>query len=227
MSENRYRGRFISGEGAPNWWIAHVVRATIAKLLMAIFRTRFIGRERVPATGAIIAGNHVSYLDPALLWSGLPRPTHFVAKEELWSVGWLGWALDRLWAFPVKRGTADRDMLALATKLLGHGELVGMFPEGTRNREATAELGEAYGGVAYLAMRSGVPVVPVGIHGTDAAWPAGQKLPRFVRVCVQFGDPVSPDDFTGTRKEKVEAMTAEIMRRISAAREEAKESACA
>lgn len=222
MRPSKLRGQRTVGPGAPAWRFGHFVRSTVGRLAIALFRTRFMGIDRIPETGAIVAGNHVSYLDPVLLWSGLPRPAHFIAKAELWEPAWLSWALDRFWAIPVRRGAADREMISNATKLLEHDELIGMFPEGTRNRESTEELGEAYGGVAYLALRAGVPVVPVGIAGTEAAWPAGKKFPRFVPVTVRIGEPVSPDDFEGTRKEKVEAMTAEIMRRISAAREEAK-----
>lgn len=214
------RGKPSAGEGAPTWRLAHVTRGTIGRLFMRAYRLRLQGWENVPEGGAILAGNHQSYLDPALLWCATPRPTHFVAKEELWGQAWLGYLLDHFWAFPVKRGAADRDMISTATGLLGRGELLGMFPEGTRNRDADSDgLGEAHGGVAFLALRAGVPVVPVGIAGTEHALPPGAKLPRFVPVTMVLGEPVCPDDFEGTRKEKVAAMTAEIMSRIAQMRD--------
>lgn len=178
--------------------------------------------QNVPREGAILAGNHVSYLDPALLWCAVPRPVHFVAKAELWGTSWFGWLLDRLWAFPVERGSADRTMITTATGLLGHGELLGMFPEGTRGATGSDELGEAHGGVAFIAIRAGVPIVPVGIAGTDRALPKGSRIPRFPRVTISCGEPVYPETFTGGRKERMQAMTTELMNRIALEREKAR-----
>lgn len=205
---------------------ARFVRATAGRLFLALYRTEFIGEENIPAGGAIIAGNHVSYLDPALLWCGAPRHVHFMARSSLFQQHILGWALPRLWSFPVKRGQPDRAAIAMATDLLERGDLVGIFPEGTRVRHegADAELGEGHGGVAFIAMRANAPVVPVGIAGTDRAWPPGQQLPRFPKVTIHYYEPVHPNQFAeGGRKERVEAMTAEIMRRIVSARRSAEE----
>lgn len=205
--------------GAPHWRFARTVKATLGRLLLAIYRVDLRGWEQVPTGGAILAGNHVSYLDPALLWSAARRSVHFVAKIELWEPRLLGWALDHLWAFPVKRGSADREMISAATGLLESGQLVGMFPEGTRRRGSdTDELGEAHGGVAFLAIRAGVPVVPVGIAGTEEALPAGAKMPRFPRVTIVVGQPIDPSGFEGGRKERMEAMTGAIMTAIADAR---------
>jgi 1-acyl-sn-glycerol-3-phosphate acyltransferase len=184
---------------------------------------RSSGWENVPEGGAILAGNHVSYLDPALLWCTTSRPLHFVAKVELWDTGWLGYLLDRFWAIPVKRESADREMIATASALLTDGELLGMFPEGTRKRDTDSDkLGEAHGGVAFLAIRNDVPVIPVGIAGTERALPAGAKFPRFTKVSIRLGEPVCPSDFAGGRKERMEAMTSTIMQRIAMVRDEAR-----
>lgn len=218
-----FRGRPISGEDAPRWILARVVRATIGRIVSGAYRTRVIGIERVPAGGAILAGNHVSYLDPALLWCKTPRPTHFVAKSELWNTR-LGWILERLWAFPVARGSADREMISTATSLLRAGELVGMFPEGTRNKSGDADaMGQAHGGVAYIAQRAGVPIVPVGIANTEKAWPKGQRFPRFPRVVISFGEPIDPASYEGDRKECIAAITADLMDRIAEQRAFARE----
>ena len=208
----------MSGRGA------RFLRATVAKALLALYRTRFEGEERIPARGAILAANHVSYLDPVLLWCGTPRPTHFMAKAELWDVRLFEWGLPRLWAFPVRRGEADRTAIATATAHLQDGALVGIFPEGTRRREGNDELGAANEGVAFIAMRAEVPVVPVGIVGTEDALPPGARLPRFPRVRVWYGHPVDPARFTeGSRKERVAAMTGAIMDGIREARARARE----
>ncbi len=215
MKAAEKRGFPAEGPASPGWALARFVRLVVGRLLLALFRVRLLSVERIPATGgAVLAGNHVSYLDPALLWCASPRPTHFMAKKELWQIRWLGWALDNFWAFPVDRGGADREAISTATKLLQAAELVGVFPEGRRVRDAGGELGEAQGGAAFLALRADVPVIPVGIAGTDKAWPAGKKLPRFARVTMSVGEPVHPGSFDGSRKERIAAMTAEIMRRI-------------
>lgn len=223
MRPSRFRGAPSRGEGSPAWGLARAVKATAGRLLVRLYRLRVTGAENVPATGAILAGNHVSHLDPALLWSISPRPARFVAKAELWEIGPLGWLLERLWAFPVKRASADREMISTATRLLEAGELLGMFPEGTRSRDDADELGPAHGGVAFLALRAGVPVVPVGIAGTEAALPPGAKMLRLVPVSIVIGQPVWPNRFEGGRKERMEAMTAEIMRSIAVARTRARE----
>lgn len=193
---------------------ARIVRATVGRLVMALFRTRFIGVENVPPGGAILAGNHVSYMDPILMWCGAPRPAHFMTKSELFK-GFVGWALHRFWAFPVQRGQADRQAITTATDVLKSGGLVGIFPEGTR-RAGEGDLGEAQGGVAFIATRADVPVVPVAFVGTEDVMPRGARFPRFARVTIGYGRPLYPSDFSeGSRKERVEAMTSELMRRIA------------
>lgn len=201
----------------PHFRLGRFLRVTAAKLLLALFRTRAIDMDRVPRTGgAILAGNHVSYADPVLLWCKAPRHVRFMAKKELWETGWLGWALDRVWAFPVRRGEADRAAISQATEHLKAGELVGIFPEGTRTREAEGELGQAHSGVAFIATRAGVPIIPVGIAGTDRIKPPGARVLRFPRVTMCFGEPVRPEDFSSLdKRERLEAMTATVMERIA------------
>jgi 1-acyl-sn-glycerol-3-phosphate acyltransferase len=212
----------VHGPDAPKWRLAHFLKATAAWLLLAAYRTRFRGEAHMPAQGGfILAGNHVSYLDPALLWAGAPREVHFFAKQELFEGPFLGWLLPRVYVLPINRGSADRVAIQRATDLLTRGEPVGIFPEGTRQAPGTPadQATEAHAGVSFIAMRAGVPVVPVGIAGTQLALPKGAKLPRFPRVTIRYGEPVCPEDFTqGSRKERTHAMTAEIMRRIADAR---------
>jgi 1-acyl-sn-glycerol-3-phosphate acyltransferase len=207
------------GQGAAPWRLAHFLHATVGKFIMALYRTRILGAENLPPEGGfVLAGNHVSYLDPVLLWCASARPTHFIAKQELFDAVGVGWLLRRVWAFPIKRASADREAIGRATALLKHGEPVGIFPEGTRQAAgaADAEPGEAHAGVAFIAVRSDAPVVPVGISGTERALPRGAWFPRFPRVTIYYGAPVRPEEFAALgRKERLGAMTAEIMRRIA------------
>lgn len=201
-----------------------VLRPTVGRLLLWVFRTRFIGADNVPSdSGAVLAGNHASYLDPILLWCGAPRPTRFMAKRELWDRRFLAWILPRVWAFPVDRDRPDRTAILTATDTLEAGGLVGVFPEGTRIDVADTGHGEGHGGAAFIALRAGAPVIPVALVGTGEAWPRGKRLPRPTPVTIRFGEPIDPSSFEGSRKERVAAMTAEIMRRIGEELEAARE----
>jgi 1-acyl-sn-glycerol-3-phosphate acyltransferase len=197
-----------------NFWFARLVRVTIGKLLIALFRVTIIGRENIPSSGgAVLAGNHVSYADPMLIWCATPRPTHFMARANLWHQTLVGWGLDMFWAFPVERGTADRKALTKANDYLTAGEPVGIFPKGTRN--VKGEPIEAQDGAAFIASRAGVPLIPVGIAGTEKIRPKGSRFIHFPRVTIAVGQSITAAGFPGLgRKETVAAMTAEIMRRI-------------
>jgi 1-acyl-sn-glycerol-3-phosphate acyltransferase len=203
--------------------LGKILRPTIGKLFLIAFKTRLHGTQNIPAGGAVIAGNHVSHMDPVLLWCGSPRPIHFMAKRELWDQSFFRWMLPRVWAFPVNRGGADRTAIETATRYLKDGDLVGIFPEGTRSEDAQA-LGEAHGGAAFIAMRAGVPVIPAAFVGTEDVLAKGRKLPRLRRVTVLFGKPISPEAFAeGSRKERVSAMTQAIMESIATELERARE----
>jgi 1-acyl-sn-glycerol-3-phosphate acyltransferase len=201
------------------------VRSTLGRLVPLLFRTRLIGRENLPAGGAVLAGNHVSYMDPVLLWCVSPRPVHFMAKRELWESRVLGWLLDRFWAFPVTRGEPDRSAIARATEVLTHGGLVGVFPEGTRASADGQSAPTAHGGAAFLAIRAGVPLVPMAFVGTEKVWPRGQRLPKLRRVTIAIGEPLLPDAVPPDlgRKERVDALTAMLMERIAEQLRRAKE----
>jgi 1-acyl-sn-glycerol-3-phosphate acyltransferase len=181
-----------------------------------LYRTRTMHKERFPRDGAcIVAGNHASYVDPVLLALVRYRPIRFLAKSELFASPVLGWLVRGCRAFPIHRGRADREAIRLAEEILGSGGAVGIFPEGTR---VGGELGEAFGGVALIALRADVPIVPVGLNGTDRIMPAGARVPRAPRVTIVFGEPIVPGDFPdGPRRERVRAITDTLMERISAA----------
>ncbi len=184
-----------------------------------IYPVRWRHRDRIPAGRVILSGNHISYMDPIVIALGLPFPVHFMAKSELFEDSRVfGWVLPRVHAFPVRRGASDRDAISRASALLEEDKAVGIFPEGTRNTE-----GQAAGqdGAAFLALRTGSPIVPVGIVGTDRIRREGSKRLHFPRITLVFGEPVVPDDYEGSRRERMQAMTADVMTRIDKARTEA------
>lgn len=145
------------------------------------------GREHIPLTGPVLlVSNHRSNLDPFFIGVSFPRQVHFMAKSELWKFKPLGRIIDLLGAFPVHRGEADRTAVKRALEVLGSGAVVGMFPEGRRQRGG--ELGEIHPGVALFSLRDGVVTVPMVLEGTERVVKRG--IPRFPKVRVTFGPPL-------------------------------------
>jgi 1-acyl-sn-glycerol-3-phosphate acyltransferase len=145
------------------------------------FRMSRIGREHIPAEGpVIIASNHRSFLDPFVIATMARRPMYYVAKQELFSRPWQAWILNALGAFPVKRGEHDEDMIQTAKAILTRGDIVLMFPEGTRTRPGS--LGSPKRGVGRLALETGAPVVPVAVIGTEAIRRGWRIRPHKVRI---------------------------------------------
>lgn len=164
------------------------------------FQIRVTGLDRVPRSGPVVlAINHLSMLDPILIGAVMPRPICFMAKEELFRYPLLGRILRWVNAFPVRRGEPDRDAIQYALKRLREGHVVGIFPEGTRSLDG--RLLELHGGTALLALKSGAPILPVAITGTQRAMPKGAWWPRRVYVEIRIGQllPVDPAPATGTK----------------------------
>ncbi|HEY7076370.1 MAG TPA: lysophospholipid acyltransferase family protein, partial [Solirubrobacteraceae bacterium] len=144
------------------YWVS---RAILQPFFLVYFRMSRIGREHLPARGpVIIAANHRSFLDPFVIGMVARRPIYYVAKQELFRHRLVAWFLASLGAFPVRRGTGDADMLDTAKAILARGDVVVMFPEGTRVRPGA--LGKPRRGVGRLALETGAPVVPVAVIGT-------------------------------------------------------------
>ena len=145
------------------YWI---VRAVFQPFFHLYFRLSRIGREHVlPEGPMIIAANHRSFLDPFVIGTIARRPVYFVAKTELFRHRLNAWFLNSLGAFPIDRGNADGDAMATAREILQRGDVVVIFPEGTRIRPGT--LGSPKRGVGRLALETGAPVLPVAVIGTE------------------------------------------------------------
>jgi 1-acyl-sn-glycerol-3-phosphate acyltransferase len=146
---------------------------------------KVVGAENVPETGAVIlASNHASNFDPPLVGTAVrQRLIHFMAKEELFHNPIMNWFLRYMNTFPVHRGHVDRKALVEALRVLKSGEILGIFPEGTR---ITTGLGAFHEGMAAIAVKSGVPVIPVAVVGS-------RDLPKHSGpLLVVFGNPIQP-----------------------------------
>jgi 1-acyl-sn-glycerol-3-phosphate acyltransferase len=152
-------------------------RFLLRTIYTVLFRLQAIGVENIPKSGAVIlASNHISNLDPPTIGVKVPRKVRFMAKEELFKIPVLGSLISAFGAFPVKRGGVSKDAIKSAITLLKSGEVMGIFPEGSRSTPGAAKKG-----TAMIAMRSGAAVVPVAIVG-------GYKLFRKTKVC--YGKPI-------------------------------------
>jgi len=143
------------------------VRAVVKPAILAYFRLRRLGREHVPESGVILAANHRSFLDPFAIGCAVKRPIFFVAKQELFRNRLIGWFLNCMGAFPVRRGESDEESVKTALALLERGGAVVIFPEGTRIRSGS--LAKPKRGVGRLALQSGAPVVPIALTGSEHA----------------------------------------------------------
>ncbi len=160
------------------YWLA---RAVLQPFFHIYWRLSRIGREYIPRQGpVIVAANHRSFLDPFVIAVMARRPMHYVAKKELFMRPWQAWILNALGAFPVDRGASDEQMIETAKAILARGDIVLIFPEGTRVRPGA--LGKPKRGVGRLALESGAPVVPVAVIGTEAIRRGWRIRPHKVRI---------------------------------------------
>jgi 1-acyl-sn-glycerol-3-phosphate acyltransferase len=192
-----------------------ILKPLAVACMRVFFRLEVQGREHVPTSGPLlIVSNHVSLLDPPFVGGAAPRELYFLAKEELFKVPLLGRLIHALNARPVKRDGSDGRALKSALRLLADNRALLLFPEGTRGTEGGLGVGKL--GAAMLALMSGAPVVPACVSGTGQALPAGRLLPRFGKVRVRFGPPLTfkpaGDD---RRKERYREATEEMMRAIA------------
>ena len=169
----------------------YIVRFLIWVVAKVLWRISFEGLEHVPKKGPfVLAPVHRSFIDFGLVSGVTRRRMGYMGKESLWNSKLLGGFITMLGAYPVNRGAPDREALRRTLALLERGEPLVLFPEGTRRSGPTIE--HLHEGAAFVASRAGVPVVPVGIGGSERALPKGKKLPRPVKIHILVGEPLVP-----------------------------------
>jgi 1-acyl-sn-glycerol-3-phosphate acyltransferase len=198
------------------WLMKYVVIGPIVK---AIFRPWIVGRRNIPAEGgAILASNHLSFIDSVMLPLMIDRRVAFLAKSDYFTGrGLKGWATRMFFKgtgqLPIDRsgGKASEASLNTGLQVLGEGELLGIYPEGTRSPDGKLYRGRT--GIARMALEAHVPVVPVVMVDTDTMMPIGQRLPNVVRVGVVIGEPLDFSRFSGMEGDRyiLRSITDEIM----------------
>jgi 1-acyl-sn-glycerol-3-phosphate acyltransferase len=177
------------------WWLMRNV--LLGPFLRLYFSPTVEGLENVPEKGgAILAGNHQSFLDNVILPLMIPdRKVVFLGKAEYFEKWHMRWFFKGASMIPIRRGGGSASEAALDTAVtaLREGKLIGIFPEGTRSPDGRLYRGKS--GVARMALEAGVPVIPVGITGTFEAMPYNRKVPRPHPVVVRFGAPLSFDRY--------------------------------
>jgi 1-acyl-sn-glycerol-3-phosphate acyltransferase len=163
-----------------------VLRASCVFIAKTIFRIKIFGRENIPTQGGfIIAGNHVSFLDPVVFGLACPRRLHYMARHTLFRHPLFKLLISNLNAFPIRRGRADLRALREAVRRVKRGGGLLVFPEGSRSNNGQLNSGKA--GVGFLAAQLGVPVIPAFVSGTEEAMPKGSKMIKPTRLTVRFG----------------------------------------
>lgn len=173
-----------------------ILKLIFTLVFRILFRSTIQGVENIPQHGGmILAANHVSNIDPPLAATFTPRHVHFMAKQELFDVPILGFCIKNLYSFPVKRGASDRNAIRQAINILNNGHCLGLFPEGTRSKDGKLHRPEP--GLALLAAKTKVPVIPAAVIGTGDVGGKKCLLPKFQ---VRYGKPIY---FSGETVDKV------------------------
>ena len=173
----------------PDLIFYRVVRAILAGFARVFWRLEIRGRENVPTDGPfVLAPVHRSNIDFLLASAVTKRRMRFMGKDSLWKYEWLGKIWTALGAYRVRRGTPDREALRQTVDAIKAGEPAVIFPEGTRQSGPVVET--LFDGAAYVAAKTGVPIIPMGIGNSEAAMPKGSKMLKPVKIVVTIGKPI-------------------------------------
>ena len=182
---------FLVGQGILSRVFYWLIRSLIKAFCRTYFRLGVYARENIPQSGAfILAPIHRSNVDTPIVSVVTKRRLRFMGKDSLWKIKPIGAVLSALGGFPVTRGTADLEALKRCLAVLALGEPLVMFPEGTR--QSGPNIHPLFDGAAYLSIKSGVPIIPVGFGGTEGVMPKGSKKVLPKKCSVVVGKPIYP-----------------------------------
>jgi 1-acyl-sn-glycerol-3-phosphate acyltransferase len=202
---------FLAGQGPASRAAYYVARTAVNAFVRVWTRLTIEGREHVPATGAfVLAPVHRSNIDTPISSCVTRRRLRFMGKDSLWKNRAAAWFLSSLGGFPVTRGRADREALRRCIAVLESGEPLVLFPEGERKSGPVVQ--PLFDGAAYVALRAGVPIVPVGIGGSERVMPKGAKFIRPHKCHAIVGPPIVPPATEGGRvpRRVIQEVTAEL-----------------
>jgi len=206
----------LAGNSRASLALYRLARNLLVGFCRVWLRMSVEGRERVPTDGAfILAPVHRSNMDTPIASVSTKRRLRYMGKDSLWKVRSAAWLLSALGGFPVSRGTIDREALGRCVLLLEAGEPLVLFPEGTRQSGPIVQ--PLFDGAAYLAMKAGVPIVPVGIGGSERVMPKGSKMIWPRRVHVIIGEPLQPPpagEGNRVNRQAVRELTAALHERL-------------
>ena len=213
---------FMAGNSRASRIFYHVARFIVVGLTRVITRLEVHGAHNVPTRGAfVLAPIHRSNIDTPIAAAVTRRRLRFMGKDSLWRHQPIRWLLSALGGFPVTRGSADREALARCIAVLKAGEPLVLFPEGTRQFGPTVM--PLFDGAAYVAVKASVPIVPVGIGGSEGVMPKGSRMIRFKKCVVVVGEPiiVGADENGRVPRSAVRETTEELTRRLQSLFEDA------
>jgi 1-acyl-sn-glycerol-3-phosphate acyltransferase len=188
----------------------HLLQRGLQLLAVAVYRARYSGRENIPAEGGVlVVSNHQSHLDPPLVGTGCPRRMNYLARETLFRFAPFRWLIRSVDSIPIDRDGIGLGGIKEALRRLKRGEMVVIFPEGTRTRDG--QIAPFRPGFTALAVRSHAAILPVAIEGAFQAWPRWRKFPGPGKIRVHFGIPIMPDEFAGRDERE---LLVEVERRV-------------
>lgn len=201
----------VAGHSRASLAFYAVARFLVVTFCRLVNRVTVEGRHHVPREGAfVLAPVHRSNMDTPYAAAITRRRLRYMGKDSLWKHRWAGWLLSALGGFPVTRGTVDREALERALAVLAGGEPLVVFPEG--NRKSGPIVQPLFEGAAYLATKAQVPIVPVGIGGSERAMPKGARYLKPTKVHVVVGPPLTPPPLVNGRppRDGVKELTARL-----------------
>jgi len=201
----------LAGQSRGNRFFYLTIRLIVIVVCRIYLRLRIVDTHKIPKSGTfILAPSHRSTLDIPVAAATTRRRMMYMGKDSMWKIKPIGVLLTALGSFPVTRGSADLEALKRCIAVLERGDPLVLFPEGTRHHGRVIE--PLFDGAAFIAYKTGVPIIPVGIAGSEEIWPPGTKLPRPRKCVAVVGDAIYPKDLNGARatREMMSEFTLEL-----------------